>query len=448
MIITIDGPAGTGKTTVAKRVAEALQFPYFDTGAMYRAVTWMLLEEHVPLSDLEKVGEFLTRFQFSIQLQKGEKRYFVGSRDVTSEIRTMKITAHVSEVSAMKIVRESIWRIQRDFAAHGNAVFEGRDLGTVVFPDAAIKIFLTAAPEVRAERRLAEFTQKYPHEAANLDHDKMLKDMMRRDEYDSTREVAPLKCPEDAYVIDTSHLTIDQVVDEIIHYKQKKFSSKRAACFTSRKMHPLYRFILFLAWLFFKIFHRHKVYGLDHFYEGGAILAANHTSFLDPPIVSISWPEEVHFLARESLFKNPLFGSLIRALNTHPVSGDAGDVGVFKTTIQLLKEGKKVILFPEGTRAFRDELSPFKPGFAILLSRSNAAVIPTYIHGAFQVWNRSRKSPKLFGKTACVFGTPILYESFAHLDKKEAQKALTDHLHQSISNLRTWYEQGAQGVPP
>ncbi len=208
----------------------------------------------------------------------------------------------------------------------------------------------------------------------------------------------------------------------------------------SKGMSLLYRITLFLAWAFYKIFYRCKVYGLENFYEGGAIIAANHTSFLDPPIVSISWPQEVHFLARESLFKNPLFGWLIRSLNAHPVSGEASDTKVFKTICALLSEGKKVILFPEGTRSPDNTLAPIKPGIAMLISRTNTAIIPVYIHGTYDIWGKSRKFPKLFGKTACIFGPPILWSSFSHLEKKEAQQAVATKLSESILALRAWYE--------
>jgi 1-acyl-sn-glycerol-3-phosphate acyltransferase len=213
-------------------------------------------------------------------------------------------------------------------------------------------------------------------------------------------------------------------------------------------MSRLYRIILFLAWCFFKAFYRHRVYGLENYYSNAAIIASNHSSNYDPPILSISWPEEVHFLARDGLFKNPLFGGLIRKLNAHPVSGDAGDVVVFKLICKLLNEGKKIILFPEGRRGLKDELEPLKPGIAMLVSRTKSAVVPAYVHGTFSIWNRERKFPKLWGKTACVYGSPILWEQFAHLDKRDAQNALTAKLAESINNLRDWYEKGAKGTPP
>lgn len=214
------------------------------------------------------------------------------------------------------------------------------------------------------------------------------------------------------------------------------------------RMTWFYRFVLFFTWCFFKIFYRHKVYGLEHFYDKAAIIAGNHTSFYDPPILAISWPQEVHFLAKEYLFKNCLFGAMIRSLNSHPVSGDAGDVVVFKVVCQLLNEGKKILLFPEGKRMDRDALGPLKPGVALLVARTKTAVIPAYLEGPYAIWNRRRLLPKLWGKTACVFGSPILWEEFSHLDKKEAQSAITIRLEQSIHALRAWYENGAKGFPP
>ncbi len=227
MIITIDGPSGTGKTTVARNVAKRLQFVYFDTGAMYRAFTWFVLEKGIDIKDSSAVQRGLESFDFKIVENAKEKRYFVGSIDVTEAIRTAKVTQFVSPVSALARVRTFLLNIQHRFAHSQNAVFEGRDLGTVVFPDAEVKIFLTADPKVRAERRLSEILAKNPAEAKHADHAKMLEEMMRRDEYDSTREVAPLRCPSDAFQIDTTYLSIDEVVDQVVKFHEEKFPEKR-----------------------------------------------------------------------------------------------------------------------------------------------------------------------------------------------------------------------------
>lgn len=447
MIITIDGPSGTGKTTVAKRVAEALNLPYFDTGAMYRAVTWYLLKEAVPISDESRVKAALDTFFFRIESTNKEKRYFVNDADVTAEIRTKEVNAAVSEVSALACVRENLWKIQKNFGEQKAGVFEGRDMGSVVFPEAELKFFLTADPAIRAERRLKEIQQKLPEESKTWSHDEMIKELMRRDAYDSSRQLAPMTCPKGAYVIDTSHLSLDQVVGKIIKIHQKLLKKFRHP-WAWGKMNGVYRSVLFLAWSLVRIFYRHRVYGLEHFFQGSGLIAANHTSYLDPPLVAVSWPEEIHFLAKESLFKPFLFGSLIRRLNAHPVRGDGGDAGVIKASIQIVKEGKKLLIFPEGGRSPDGELQTIKPGLILLMSKTEAPLLPVYVHGAFDIWGRGRKLPRFRGKTICVFGSPILWEPFAHMERKDAQVVLDKILKEKFLSLKEWLLAGAKGVPP
>lgn len=448
MIVTIDGPSGTGKTTIAKAVAEKLHMTYFDTGAMYRAVTLGLLSNNIALDDLPSIEKYLETFKFDIDFEDDEKHYFVNGEDVTREIRTQKVTTAVSQVSAIARVREALLEIQRAYGETKGAVFEGRDLGSVVFSKARVKIFLDASPKVRAKRRLSEMLEKHPEDAKKFDLTQMEEELERRDTYDSSRKHAPLKCPKDALRIDTSELTVEEIVKKIIDYYRKKARKLYPSWLHSRRMNLLYRFVLCITWFFFRIFYRHKVYGLEHYVQRASIIAPNHTSYYDPPIASLSWPDEVHFLAKEGLFKPFLFGSFIRALNSHPVQGDVGDISVFKTIIKLLKEGKPLILFPEGKRT-DGEIGEIKPGIGMLLMRSKAAIIPTYIYGASKVYGKNRKFPKLFGgKTACVFGTPILWESFAHLEKREAQELIAKTLSDALHDLKNWYESGAKGTPP
>ncbi|MCB1109831.1 MAG: 1-acyl-sn-glycerol-3-phosphate acyltransferase [Chlamydiia bacterium] len=209
----------------------------------------------------------------------------------------------------------------------------------------------------------------------------------------------------------------------------------------------LYSFVIFTVKCFFKICYRHKVYGLEHYVQGSALIAANHVSFFDPPAIAISCPGEIHFLARQTLFKS-YFGKLITALNSHPVKKEATNLRVMKDICEMLKEGKKVLMFPEGTRSKDNVLQEIKPGMGLILSKSESAILPTYVHGTFEIWNRSRKFPKLWGKTAVVFGSPILWMDYADMERKEAQELIAQNLTQSLQGLRKWYEAGAQGIPP
>jgi cytidylate kinase len=447
MIITIDGPSGTGKSTVAKLVAEKLNLTFFDTGAMYRSVTWYFLKNGVDLEREESVRTALDFFHYSSSKVNGEDRHFVDKEDVSQVIRAQEITASVSAVSTYPLVREAIWAIQKESGEKQSAVFEGRDMGSTVFPKAELKVFLNADLKERGKRRLEELRKKWPEQAKQFDSQSMQEELNRRDNLDKTRTLAPLVCPKGALEIDTTSLTISEVVDQIVEAYRIRLKKLFPAYIKSKLMRPLYRMVLCVATGILRLLYRHEVFGLEHYVKRAAIIAPNHTSFWDPPLVAVSWPEEVHFLARESLFRNRLFGGFIRKLNTHPVSGDVGDITIFKTIIELLKGGKQLILFPEGERT-QGELGDIKPGTGMLSMRTGAAVIPTYIDGASKIWGKKRKFPKLFGKTAVVFGKPILAESFVYLSKKEAHLAISNQLRTSILNLKQWYEKGAEGIPP
>jgi 1-acyl-sn-glycerol-3-phosphate acyltransferase len=204
----------------------------------------------------------------------------------------------------------------------------------------------------------------------------------------------------------------------------------------------------FLFKLFFTVFYHYCVYGTKPIYPGAAIIAPNHLSFLDPPLMGASWPEETHFLAKASLFSSPLLRIILTHLNTHPVQGSAQDLASFKIICRLLNENKKVVIFPEGMRSENGQLRPIKTGVAMLALRTKSPIIPTYIYGTFEAWPRDRKWPKLGGKIACVFGKPILVDPYLQLEKKKAQEMLTQQLQQSIVNLKEWFEKGAVGEPP
>ncbi|MDR1965782.1 MAG: (d)CMP kinase [Synergistaceae bacterium] len=206
-VIVIDGPAGAGKSTVAREVARRLGLPFLDTGAIYRAITLLMLRENVPPLDSPELRSRLAGFSVSFS----GTRVLAGGEDVTEGIRTQEIDRSVSAYSALPVVRESLLGIQRRQAA-GGLVAEGRDMGTVVFPDADLKIFLTASAEERARRRCEERAAR----GEGSEYGEILKQVNARDEIDSNREAAPLKAARDAILLDTTGMPLESVVGEIM----------------------------------------------------------------------------------------------------------------------------------------------------------------------------------------------------------------------------------------
>ncbi len=227
MIITIDGQIATGKSTVARKLAEELGYIFFDTGAMYRGITWLAIDKKIDLDDPAQMESLLQEFVFDIKVKRGERHYCVNKQDVTLPIRGDQVTSQVSKVAANPSVRNKLVSMQREFSNGVNAVFEGRDLGTVVFPKADLKIFLTANIQVRAERRFNELKSKFPEESANLTIAKAIEDINIRDNYDTTRVNSPLIKADDAIVVDTSNKTIDEIVLEILEIKDAMGSKRK-----------------------------------------------------------------------------------------------------------------------------------------------------------------------------------------------------------------------------
>ncbi|MCS5614425.1 MAG: (d)CMP kinase [Candidatus Marinimicrobia bacterium] len=213
MIVAIDGPAASGKSTTAKMVAKKLEMTYLDTGAMYRAVTLALLRSNTDLDDYDSVCQVVNELELDIY-DKGSKTIVkLDGEDVSEAIRSMPVTESVSAVSAMKYVRQTMVEIQRNIGKKTNCVVEGRDIGTVVFPDAEFKIFMVADVNMRAERRFKDFYEM----GENRSFQEVLADLKRRDEKDSTRAYSPLQKADEAIEIDTSMLSIDQQVEKIIN---------------------------------------------------------------------------------------------------------------------------------------------------------------------------------------------------------------------------------------
>lgn len=211
MNIAIDGPAGAGKSTVAKRLAKELGYLYIDTGAMYRALTLQAMRLGIDLHDEVKLNQYLQEHPIQLILEKGEQKVYIDGQDVTEAIRTNEVSQNVSLVAAHPLIRNTMVTLQRNLAKDGNVVMDGRDIGTNVLPDAKLKIFLTASIEERAKRRYKELKDKGFQGTLN----ELIEDIALRDKKDQERAVAPLRQAEDAILIETSHLSIEEVVEEI-----------------------------------------------------------------------------------------------------------------------------------------------------------------------------------------------------------------------------------------
>lgn len=220
--IAIDGPAGAGKSTIARAAARNLGFLYVDTGAMYRAIALYLLRHEVDVNDSEKVESSLKDMNLRIVYSEGEQQILLNDENVTVFLRDEKVGNMASKSSAHPKVREKLLQLQRDLAKENDVIMDGRDIGTFVLPNADVKIYLTATVEERAKRRYLELSAK----GENADLDKIKEDIRTRDAQDMNRSIAPLKQAEDAVVIDSSAMTIDQVMDRIVDAFQESLKLK------------------------------------------------------------------------------------------------------------------------------------------------------------------------------------------------------------------------------
>ena len=220
MIVAIDGPAASGKSTAAIGVAKALDITHLDTGSMYRAVTYGLISNQISFKDTKSIKDFLESLKLRFSNSKKETSLILNDNNVTDLIRSNSISKNVSEVSALKIVRDFMVEIQRQMASDKDCILEGRDIGSIVFPNADFKFFMTADEKSRAERRLIELVRSGDRNASELND--VLDDLKVRDLKDSTRNHSPLIKAKDALVIDTTYLTINEVIDKIVNTVNQK----------------------------------------------------------------------------------------------------------------------------------------------------------------------------------------------------------------------------------
>ena len=393
MVITIDGPAGTGKSTVALAVAERLGFDFLDTGAMYRALGLEALNRNMDLEDGRELA-YVARFtKITFDWAKHPAGVLLNGKAVGHLLRGSETTRAASKVAVVGPIRDMFVQQQRQIAAErGNVVTEGRDQGTIAFPNAELKIYLDAAPAERApppgrpaarpgrEGRLQRDPQRHrhPRPPRRHPHHRAAGGAHRRR---SHRHHVPQRAASGEPHRDPRRSAGQNIMSDPIeptqHGRPIVYDVGQVLCriFTSTLLDL-------------------KVYGAENVpAQGGALLLANHQSYLDPVLIGVQLPRRLSFLAKSELFESKAFGWLIRSLNAYPIRQGAGDVGAMRETIKQLNEGRVLNIFPEGTRTETGELQPLQPGFALVVRKTKVPVIPVAIEGSYEAWPKENRMP-------------------------------------------------------
>lgn len=425
-MITIDGPAGAGKSTAARLLAERLGYTLVPTGAMYRALALSVIRAGVPAREGRELQAHVA--PRSIVVAAG--RVCLDGEDVTDAIRSREVAQVTSDLTMLASVRAKVTPLQRELAAAGGAVLEGRDTGTVVCPDAEVKFYLTASLAARARRRQAELAAA----GTPVTLDAITAELAARDTQDQTRELAPLRKPPGAIEVDTSDLTVDQVVERML----ATIGSRRAAASVSISppWNRLYAFLKPFAVGLMRLAFRVESRGRENVpAHGPVLLVANHSSVLDPPLVGGAADRQLSFLAKAELFDIPLFGGLIRRLNARPIRREGSDPGALRAAMRVLEEGRALLIFPEGTRGDEGVIRPAKTGAGMLAVLSGAAVVPVFVRGSGRAWPRGRRLPRP-AKVTVTFGQTLRFEAERGADRKRQYEIASREMMEAIARLR------------
>jgi len=433
-IVTIDGPAGSGKSTTASLLAERLEFRYLDTGAMYRAVTYAVLGRGIDPNDADRASEIASSVDLDLRVGDGPPAWFLDGQNIEREIRTPEVSDAVSPVSRHEGVRHAMVKLQRKIGSRGGVVAEGRDTGSAVFPHAHVKVFLAADVATRARRRQAQLR------AMGIDQElvEIEKNIVGRDTIDSGREVSPLVRPPGSMLIDTSKITIDEQVGLV--ESAVKREAQRIAELVLDKGDPYARMRRYYAASHtcvrgvFRLLFGLRIFGREHLrYRENFIFASNHVSYADPLAVGGSLDREVYFLAKKELFRNGLFGGLIRRYHAIPIDRDEIELKTMKLVLELLSRGESILMFPEGTRSRNGEIAPLKPGLGFTAISSGASVIPVYVTGSNHLGDCFLRRRKLEVR----IGPPIrVPKGSATDDRKRDYQVLTDMVRSALRMLK------------
>lgn len=427
-IVAIDGPAGSGKGSITKIIADKMKLSCIDTGAMYRCVTLDMINKGINVEELDKVKDLLEKI--NIELKDDEGKVFLNGEDVTDKIRSNEVNKMVSNVSAIREVRLKLIDLQRKIAKDKDIIMEGRDITTVVFPSADVKIYLDASVEERANRRFKQNQEK----GIESSYDEILESIKMRDYNDMHKDFGALVQAEDAIYIDSSNLTIKQVTDKIIKIindkkkeikvEKKVYEEKPDSLFKTFQLNLVRKFMMLF---FYRPIYRIKIINKEYVpKEGAYIICANHVNMLDALAVVCSNKRKVRFVCKDSMFKNKWFAWALKSADTIPLNREKNDIESMKRIIKGLKNGDLLGIFPEGTRKGMEKNMKAKNGAAFFALKSGVKVIPLGIQGSF----------KPFTQVKLVYGKPLDFSEYHGKEKdKEALDKVTDIIMDNIVML-------------
>ena len=388
--IAIDGPGGAGKSTVAKAVAAKLGIIYVDTGALYRTIGYYMLQNGISPKDTDAVCSNLSNFTLDMKFENGRQIILLDGKEVGDAIRTPEVSMAASAVSAIPAVREFLLNMQREIAAKNSVIMDGRDIGTVILPNAEVKIFLTASPRARAERRYNELIAK----GQSVTYENVYEEMVTRDKNDSTRDIAPCKPADDAVLLDNSDMNLDDSVEAVLKIANcvKKKSKKSAYMRTHKIVAPIIRF-----------FNRIKVTGLENVpKKGGYIVCSNHIAAKDVFLLGATFPRQLRFIAKKELFSIPIVGWLMKTFGAVKLDRGGKDIGAIKKSIEIVNNGELLAIFPQGHRypGVDPSTTDIKNGTALIAYRSKKDVLPVFI-------KTKNNRYRIFRRIEIIIGKPI-----------------------------------------
>lgn len=421
-IVGIDGPAGTGKGTITEILSKKYNFVNIDTGATYRCVTLQMLRQNIKLEDEEKIAKMLQDIKIDMKNENGQLKIFLNGEDVTKQIRSKEVSENVSQVSGIKQIRISMANLQRKMAQNKNVIMEGRDICTVVFPTADVKIYLDADDTERARRRFKQNQEK----GINIPFEEVLENIRKRDKNDREKELGSLKVAPGAHVIDSTNMTIKQVEREISKIIDKKLKQKK-------KEEKIYKIRPETPW---KKFVRATIKGILHaFYKvvfriekineenlpmnEPTIVCANHLNTWDAVGLVVCSKRRIRFIGKEDLFNNVFLNWIGHVFDVIPIKRGSRDMEAMKRCIKCLKNGETLGIFPEGTRRGLAKGAKVQNGAAYMALKTKVKVVPVGISGNF----------KPFTKVYLNYGKPI---DFSNYDKEYPEK---DQLEQATKEI-------------